>query len=746
MQVSKKKLPKTLDGLATNAFRFIGIGVIFMVILILFLIVEVALPLFSSSDPEVAFQKPLHHDVQRGAVLDVGLGDYLETSYFITKNGKIAFYALGPKGPEKLVKEAALREGASFGLSKVEARAGGFKTLIYEDGFESLVEIKFRPVFADDGKRSIVPSVKIHHTREKVDGEASRDLVQLVKSLEGSVTTLYMQDGSRIVVEAQKEDEEDSDLFGDDDSGEDSSSSVVTFEAQASSKIIKTLLSRDGKTAYAVTKEGVLVYDIDEDGFSEPELIKPLSKAPIRHLGLVLGGNSLLVGDSDGRIFAMTRSPSADGVRRFTLMRELSSHKSQVTHFMASARNKSVVSLDKDGLVTIDYLTNGKTIFSSEQQKVKLFGYAPRNNALIALSEDHKLILWHLDIPHPEVSFDTYFSKVHYEGFSKEKFIWQSTGGTDEFEPKLSMVPLIFGTLKGAFFAMILAFPIALFAAVYVSQFASPKSRAIIKPAVEMMAALPSVVIGYLAALWLAPLLESHLVAFLLAGILLPMIFFGFIVAWNKLRDIDTLKKIESGRELVMILPLVVLGVMICGAMGPYIETLMFGGDLSHWLLESHQILIDQRNSIVIAIALGFAVIPIIFSISEDSLSNIPRTYSAASYALGASRWQTVWKVVIPSASPGVFAATMIGFGRAIGETMIVLMATGNTPIMDFSPFNGMRTLAANIAVEAPEAPVGGTLYRTLFLSAIILFAMTFVLNTAAEVVRHRLRRKYGKF
>jgi phosphate transport system permease protein len=111
---------------------------------------------------------------------------------------------------------------------------------------------------------------------------------------------------------------------------------------------------------------------------------------------------------------------------------------------------------------------------------------------------------------------------------------------------------------------------------------------------------------------------------------------------------------------------------------------------------------------------------------------------------LGASRWQTVTRVVLPTASPGIFAAIMVGFGRAVGETMIVLMATGNTPIMDLSPFDGFRTLSANIAVEIPEAPAGGTLYRTIFLAALLLFVLTFAVNTVAELVRQRLRRKYS--
>jgi phosphate transport system permease protein len=142
---------------------------------------------------------------------------------------------------------------------------------------------------------------------------------------------------------------------------------------------------------------------------------------------------------------------------------------------------------------------------------------------------------------------------------------------------------------------------------------------------------------------------------------------------------------------------------------------------------------------------MGFAVIPIIFAISEDALTTVPRNLVAGSLALGASRWQTVLRVVLPTASPGIFSAIMVGFGRAIGETMIVLMATGNTPILSLSPFNGFRTLSASIAVEIPEAPVGGTLYRTLFLAALVLFALTFLVNTVAELVRQRLRDRYAR-
>jgi phosphate transport system permease protein len=173
------------------------------------------------------------------------------------------------------------------------------------------------------------------------------------------------------------------------------------------------------------------------------------------------------------------------------------------------------------------------------------------------------------------------------------------------------------------------------------------------------------------------------------------------------------------------------------------VEAGLFQGDFRLWLKTALDLVYDQRNSLVVGLAMGFAVIPIIFTIAEDSFSSVPQHLSAASLALGASRWQTATRVVLPTASPGIFSAIMIGFGRAVGETMIVLMATGNTPVLDWSIFNGMRTLSANIAVEVPEAPSGGTLYRTLFLAGLALFVMTFVVNTLAEVVRQRLRERY---
>jgi len=174
------------------------------------------------------------------------------------------------------------------------------------------------------------------------------------------------------------------------------------------------------------------------------------------------------------------------------------------------------------------------------------------------------------------------------------------------------------------------------------------------------------------------------------------------------------------------------------------VELAFFGGDLVAWLSRELGIGYSQRNSVVVGIAMGVAVVPIVFTISEDAVFNVPKHLTLGSLALGANYWQTLVRVVLLTASPGIFSAVMIGMGRAVGETMIVLMATGNTPIMDLSPFNGFRALSANVAVEMPEAGVDTTHYRILFLAALVLFLVTFVFNTVAELVRQNLRRKYS--
>jgi phosphate transport system permease protein len=320
--------------------------------------------------------------------------------------------------------------------------------------------------------------------------------------------------------------------------------------------------------------------------------------------------------------------------------------------------------------------------------------------------------------------------------------VWQSTGGTDDFEPKLSLTPLIYGTLKGTFYALLFAVPIALLSALYASQFMHPTLKGVVKPIVEIMAALPSVVLGFLAGLWLAPQVERIVPGLFLMPAVTGVLILFAVYGW-RFAPVTFRSRFKAGTEVGLLIPVILLGAWVSFQLGVVFEHAFLGNDYRGWLLSALGITYDQRNSLVVGLAMGFAVIPIIFTIAEDSLSNVPQHLSAGSLALGATPWQTALRVVLPTASPGIFSAVMIGFGRAVGETMIVLMATGNTPVMNWSIFNGFRALSANIAVELPEAPEGATLFRVLFLAALLLFLMTFVVNTLAELVRLRLRRKF---
>ena len=351
------------------------------------------------------------------------------------------------------------------------------------------------------------------------------------------------------------------------------------------------------------------------------------------------------------------------------------------------------------------------------------------------------------DDPHPEVSAQQLWSKIHYEGYEKPEFLWQSSASNQDFEPKYSLTPLVFGTIKAAFYAMLFAIPLAVFGAIYTAFFLGHKTRRIVKPAIEIMEALPTVILGFLAGLWMAPFVESHLLAILLCFIIVPVgtLGVGFFSQYipSRVSAAMYLQQLEH-RSLALIPWLLVL-LLLAFSLAEPLQDWFFYGDFRHYVTQQWGIDYNQRNALVVGFVMGFAVIPTIFSITEDAIYSVPKHLVNGSLAMGASLWQTLARVVLPTASPGIFSAIMIGFGRAVGETMIVLMATGNTPVMSLNIFEGMRTLAANIAVEMPESAVDSSHFRILFLAALVLFMFTFFFNTLAETVRQRLKKKYAE-
>ncbi len=507
-------------------------------------------------------------------------------------------------------------------------------------------------------------------------------------------------------------------------------------------------LDQDAESLCVGTSDGrVLRYALDEEGGELRENLDA-GGARVTALAFAFGSQTLLVGDEKGSVSGWQGIRSGGAVRTLSRVREFRPAAAAVTAFAASRRDKSFLVVDRQGGVRLDHVTTERTLAEWEPgppQWEALAAMAPKRDGAEVAGERGYLRRLESRAPHPEVTLRALFAPVLYEGYDRPEFVWQSTGGTDDFEPKFSLVPLVFGSLKGVLYAMLFSAPLALLAALYTSQFAPARLRALVKPTVEIMAALPSVVVGFLAGLWLSPTVERNLAAvgFLLLAVPVSV---GLGVAVLRLLPPRVRGRLSSGRELLYVGGFLAAGIAAALAVSGPLEGALFGGNLRAWLREVGGIAYEPRNALVVGFALGFAVIPILYTVAEDALSNVPRSLLAASEALGATRWQTAWRLVVPAASPGIFAALMLAFGRAIGETMIVVMATGNTPVLDLSMFSGMRTISACIAVEMPEAPVGSSLYRVLFLSGALLFVFAFLCNTAADVVGNRLRKRYARW
>ncbi len=714
---------KRVDRLARGVITMGGLGIVASVLFIFLFILGEAWPLFREA---TTTRLPAAEASELRGALVIGTDEYQKKLFGLLPGG-LTISNLESGTLDRL----ETLPGVSGATVTAAARnaAGSLLAAGTSDGRAALIHLRFEPQYVSAKLTDVVATVRIDPL---VAMDPQGRPLRLVDGRErdGAVVLAAVATEREIVVQRKGAD--------------DAVYAATTLEVGTGETITHLRLGRTDHLAAATDRGGLYLWELGP----EIRLVDNRSLAPARVTALAWANAdiSMLVGDDQGGLAAYFRVRLKDDDPEPSLVRAhvYEKQSAAVADIVPSVRDKSFLAVGSDGSLRLLHLTSERVVASLAPPEAPIARaiIAPKSDGVLATLTDGRLARYGLDAPHPEVSSRVLFGKAWYEGYPKPEYVWQSTGATDEFEPKFSLIPLVFGTIKATIYALLFAVPIAILAALYTSQFAHPTIRQKIKPTVEIMAALPSVVVGFIAGLWLASRVEEQIVPVLLMVILLPALGTSGVLFWDALPQ-KLRGRLRPGTELAVVVPLCLLGGLLALAMGPYIERSLFGADFKGWLGAATGLIYDQRNSLVVGLAMGFAVIPIIFTITEDAFSSVPSNLTAASLALGASRWQTALRVVLPTASPGIFSAVMVGFGRAVGETMIVLMATGNTPVMDWSIFNGMRTLSANIAVEIPEAPNGGTLYRVLFLAALLLFAMTFVVNTVAEVVRQRLRERY---
>ncbi len=449
---------------------------------------------------------------------------------------------------------------------------------------------------------------------------------------------------------------------------------------------------------------------------------------PPQSLHLLVGGASLLIQDRSGvtQWFAVAseQGPRLQRIKTFA-------QSDGETLLVTEPHRRVFATLSRQGLLRLFASKQSGPILERQLAPgIVQAQFSPRGDSLLIERPGHWQML-RLDNPWPDVTWRNIWQKIWYENYPAPDWVWQSTAAGDGYQAKFSLVPMVTGTLKAAGLALLFATPLALAAAMYTAWFMAPGLRRWVKPAIEMMGALPSVVVGLIAGLWLAP----HIGQALLGVLLLPLTLAGALLLCGVFSARLPPRWRQPGREVLILLPLL-LSVTLLTLWLPA----RFMPDAGDWL--PHY---EQRNLLVAALAMGFALVPLIFTLSEDALFSVPAALGQGSLALGATPWQTLTRVVLPGASAGIFAALMVGLGRAVGETMILLMATGNTPQSEGGLFSGLRALSANIAIEMPEAAAGSAHYRVLFLSALLLLLFTLVINTIAELIRQRLRQRYSQ-
>lgn len=728
---------KIKDKLSQYGIAFAGISVVaaFATIFV-YLFSEVG-PIFSSA----SLEPEQHYASQSETPLLTNLERYSEVGMTLDAKGKLHFFNAADGATIKDIQLAVPADRQITSISKGEPRSGLF-AVGFDNGQVLVAKHEYNLSYPND-KRQVVPVVSYPLGEQPLQLTATPVAIKALAVQEGAAGTaiaILTADGqlSYNLFEAQ------TNMMTGESTYERSEYQLKDGPKTATHMLIDTTLH---SLFIAEGNEKIHYFDITTP--NEARYVEAVTAVAagqqVRQVEFLVGAVSLIVGGSDGSLSQWFLVRDEHNNFHLKHIRDFDKHPAAIRQIEPEYSRKGFMAIDEKGHVGIHYGTSARTLMlepmpgNIEPQRIAI---SPINTALLAFTKDGQVHRYVLENAHPDVSWKAMWNEVWYEGREHPDYIWQASSGSDEFEAKMSLVPLALGTLKAAVFAMLFATPLAVMSALYTAYFMTPKLRGKVKPTIEIMAALPTVILGFLAGLWLAPFIENYLSAVFAILLLLPVMMLVAAWCWRFVPE-NVRLRIGTGWEVALLIPVVIGFIVLCVQLSPLVDDTFFNGSLRQWLTDTG-FTYDQRNALVVGIAMGFAVIPNIYSIAEDAVFNVPRHLTQGSLALGATPWQTMVGVVLPTASPGIFAAVMVGFGRAVGETMIVLMATGNSPVVNFNLFEGMRTLSANIAVELPETAVGSTHFRVLFLAALVLFVFTFIFNTLAEVIRQRLRQRFS--
>ncbi|EJG1729871.1 ABC transporter permease subunit [Vibrio parahaemolyticus] len=719
----KKRLIK--DRLVRLAVTSGGVGVLAALILIFVYLAMVIIPLFS--DAEI---KPNHatRTTQVGMPLAISVDDYSQLAFVLTQSGEIQYLSMDAPDKPAIYTQQLATNPVSFSQS---APGLGWYGLVDDQGLAHIFKPEFNATLRENTRPPEVVTLSTDINLTLTD--AQDPVTQFVFSASTQTPTIVWQTRSGKVKARWQE----KSVLG-------AAPTTIDFSFSAGFDAPQQmLLTPDGETLYLRDGSELIVLTKAAQKFTVREVIDLTQgdkKHSVRTIDLLAGAYSLLVTHNDGRVSQWFDTLQNDK-RTLTHIRDFKLA-SELKYLLPDSHRKGFYSFYTNGTLQSHYTTSEKLVlFKRAYKQAPAMAAMSNNERYLITWNDDSLKVAEVDNSYPEVSLSSLWQKVWYEGYPEPEFVWQSTSASDNFEAKFSLVPIAFGTIKAAMFAMLFSVPLAVLGAIYTAYFMSPRMRRVVKPSIELMEALPTVIIGFLAGLWFAPIVEDHLITVVVMLFVLPLSTMVMGGLWALIPQ-SLRNRLPNGWHALVLMPVILLLIGIGVWISPSIEQTFFGGDM-RLFLTNHGIGFDQRNSLVVGLAMGFAVIPTIFTIAEDAIFSVPKHLSDGSLALGATPWQTLIYVVLLTASPGIFSAIMMGLGRAVGETMIVLMATGNTPLMDWNILEGLRSLSATIAVELPESEVGSSHYRLLFLAALILFVFTFAVNALAELVRQRLRDKY---